>query len=199
MTRAEFLAAVTAAHHDPQTTRQAEEFADHVDQANTQLGYPKYDYPTAVVVGHRYRRMVTTEAAAALSAYAQQTIAERGAIYGRQFLTPTEGRPGRPTAPDTMTEMIAFLLARLDEDEERLHAEEWWPVSSYIDGFSPRRLEAETAGVRRIIAYYREADTDDSLPPDHAAGEADALAWTLRVITAASYSEHPDYRGDWRP
>ena len=82
------------------------------------------------------------------------------------------------TAP-TLTE---FLLARIAEDEDEAEDNEpyWGGWSSAHEA----RVLAECEAKRRIV----EELSHDGLGPRE---------WMLRVL-AAVYSDHPDYRQEWK-
>lgn len=96
-------------------------------------------------------------------------------------------------------DLIAFLRARLDEDEERARAVEshdrrwdYLPpkADSYVRRFNPDRVLAEVDAKRQII---------DLWDPNVLAGSYfDALAQVLRLL-ALPDAGHPEYRDEWRP
>lgn len=79
-----------------------------------------------------------------------------------------------------MTSLTDFLLARIDDDEA---------VAQHGDGglmegahFDPDRVLAECEAKRQLLIMWHH----DSVYPE------------LRVM-ASVYSNHPDYRAEWRP
>jgi hypothetical protein len=80
---------------------------------------------------------------------------------------------------DRVTDLITFLLARLDEDEDAAHMAE---------------------AVRAILTEYAPVarNDDGSHEPEYAYGWADALGMAVRAL-AASYRDHPDYDPAWDP
>jgi hypothetical protein len=87
-----------------------------------------------------------------------------------------------------MSDLIEFLLARIEEDEENVHS--WWHLQSVavLD-----RALAECEAKRRMIAHYRSVDWNRDRPD----GQDDAAVF-LRLM-ALPYANHPDYRSHWRP
>jgi len=104
------------------------------------------------------------------------------------------------------TGLVAFLLARIDEDERI--ADHVASVSPTADtgfcvwatqfAFDPERMIvaidyqrvfAECAAKRRIVDAFRAA-TPATVP-------AETLAAVLREL-ALAHADHPDYRSDWR-
>ena len=107
---------------------------------------------------------------------------------------------------DWPADLIAFLKARLDEDE----AGAWSvhdvakcdailyedlpnvaPRDVHCDCGYPDRVRRDLAAKRRLIAEYEDChNTGNS--PDHYDGYWDAI-----VRFAAVYSDHPDYQQKW--
>jgi hypothetical protein len=87
-----------------------------------------------------------------------------------------------------MRDLIEFLLARIDEDEQNVHS--WWHLQSVavLD-----RALAECEAKRRMIGHYTGVDW--SREP---AGGQEYAAGFLRLL-ALPYAGHPDYRSQWRP
>jgi len=113
----------------------------------------------------------------------------------------------------SMSAIVEFLRARLAEDEavaREALAVEWadedWPAEVYDDGvrnravaYSPRRA------LREAEARWAIVDEHGGRPPYHVdpcdahdATFATIPCDTLRFL-AAVYSDHPDYRDEWRP
>ncbi|MDT9688182.1 DUF6221 family protein [Streptomyces sp. P9(2023)] len=101
-----------------------------------------------------------------------------------------------------MDDLIAFLRARLDEDEQtaRAASDGWYlydpeqaiafvPVedTQHIARHTPARVLAEVDAKRRIL-------NDLWGGPDH----EDMWAHHIRLL-ALPYADHPDYRDEWRP
>ena len=127
-------------------------------------------------------------------------------------------------------DLIAFLNARLDEDEaaaKKSHYEgqRWlteeegvyrWPTDElvhsadrkadarHIARFDPARVLREVAAKRAIIAEHGPSRQDGSrcrvctAIADGGATRFRAPCPTLRHL-AAAYSDHPDYRQEWKP
>jgi len=104
-------------------------------------------------------------------------------------------------------DLIAFLRARLDEDEQAIrtwesacwHLEACNDTGGYLERFDERRMLAEVEAKRRLIDVLRsyEPDTEWDTQPD-IGQRANNVAGALRRL-AQLYSEHPDYRPEWRP
>lgn len=87
-----------------------------------------------------------------------------------------------------MNDLIAFLNARIDEDERFLG-----PKKRHLWQRPFREVEAKRAIVlmaTRLPALTRDFDLFDN----NRDGWADALRYL-----AAVYSDHPEYRADWKP
>ncbi len=106
----------------------------------------------------------------------------------------------------TAAEWVAFLGARLDEDEAIARATMRWsgppwaevgreeriPERAHIARHDPARVLREVAAKRAIWAACISADGDRGPSNDL---EAQALAWLILQL-AAVYSDHPDYPQD---
>lgn len=106
-----------------------------------------------------------------------------------------------------MSELVAFLLARITEDEtgandadefHRAHGA-WCDLIVAADHVDPRctcdlqtRIHAECEAKRRIVREHEPA-TD---PCEGTFGPPGSPCFTLRYM-AAVYTEHPDFRGEW--
>ena len=100
----------------------------------------------------------------------------------------------------TLTE---FLLARIAEDRHAAEHADWamqgkWyadaddKVDEFVREFSPARVLAECEAKRRIVEQWERISTRLQVDLDQTQG------WeTLRVL-ASVYSDHPDYRQEWR-
>jgi hypothetical protein len=113
-----------------------------------------------------------------------------------------------------MDELIAFLTARLDEDEKaamtaaRLAGTDWrtngpivvaplrettaWEigeVSPFVARHDPARALCEVEAKRAILAEYEAMDDE---------GLYHGLSRAI-VHLAAVWSDHPDYRREWAP
>jgi hypothetical protein len=113
-----------------------------------------------------------------------------------------------------MNDIVAFLRARLDEDEaaaKKATGEHWeFDGATVIYGHAleqvvdyvyddnqehiarhdPARVLREIEAKRRIIADFE----DESTP----LGETRGLSGAIMHLTAV-YDTHPDYQGKWRP
>lgn len=99
-------------------------------------------------------------------------------------------------------DLIAFLDARLDEDETAAYAADLNPDSATpVAGYDPARVLRETSAKRRILAEHPSVlgpgwcSTCD-VPAD-VKGSIHGCT-TLRLL-AATYSTHPNYREEWKP
>jgi hypothetical protein len=104
-------------------------------------------------------------------------------------------------------DLIAFLRARLDEDEAAAKAVldlNWTggeghiglstSASLHIARHTPARVLREVAADRKLLAAYDEAVNG----PAADLGVADALEAVIRD-RAAAHDGHPDYRQEWKP
>jgi hypothetical protein len=113
-------------------------------------------------------------------------------------MTGDDLRAGHPI-PDPL---VAFLLARLDEDEEAarrlLLGGEFLPFESlgrsagHGARHGPLRVLREVAAKRAVVQAWRESARRDRNPAD-APGAAVALIAAL----AAVFAEHPDFDPAW--
>ncbi|WP_294565549.1 DUF6221 family protein [uncultured Arthrobacter sp.] len=87
-----------------------------------------------------------------------------------------------------MSDLIEFLLARIEEDEENVHS--WWHQQSVavLD-----RALAECEAKRRMVTHYCSIDWTGNQPD----GRDDAVVF-MRLL-ALPYAGHPGYRREWRP
>jgi hypothetical protein len=112
-----------------------------------------------------------------------------------------------------MDDLVAFLNARLDEDEARARATlrpggplwsevgygERIPEMAHIERHSPARVLRDVEAKRAIVrlaAKVREW-TDGSAGAT--AGYAAAVVGDTLCALAAIDSDHPDYRPEWKP
>lgn len=114
-----------------------------------------------------------------------------------------------------MDELVTFLRARLDEDEQVARgALERWPSSqivqvgtpeaaAHIARHDPARVLRDTDAKRQIVRHITpELDAGSGGVDSEDFG--DELAHWTRLLTIArlfaqAYADHPDYREDWRP
>jgi hypothetical protein len=119
-----------------------------------------------------------------------------------------------------MGDLVKFLRARLDEDEQTAREAgnrrwlvqdnmiELWPERE-DDGFmswptradarhaarhDPARVLAEVEAKRRIIAEHHPVD-----PCDAHDASFDTIPCDTLLALASVYAEHPDYREEWKP
>jgi uncharacterized protein DUF6221 len=125
-------------------------------------------------------------------------------------------------------DLVAFLRARYDEDEDSARAafsgqcdpENGWGLkhshgsvtitphvgviheqiqAAHVVRWNPARVLREGAARRAILEAFRIADVSGQvLPDDRNIGEADGLEEALRHL-ATVYDDHPDYQAAWRP
>lgn len=86
-------------------------------------------------------------------------------------------------------DFIVFVAARLDEEEAALR--EAIDQGRYA-GHDPDRVLRYVEARRKILAEYN-ADSANGETPDYYAG----LAFTIKAL-AAFWSDHPDYREEWK-
>ena len=124
------------------------------------------------------------------------------------------------TADEPASEdLVAFLTARLDEDEaaaDDTHAAECWSCSpdrfagdSSCTCAAPARVLREVAAKRLIIAAHNTTVRERmrSHPEygqdywcDTCSHENPAGRWCRTLLLLASaWSDHPDYRQEWKP
>ena len=104
---------------------------------------------------------------------------------------------------DPMSALLAFLNARLDEDEQI--------APRHIARHDPARILREVAFKRAIMAEHYPGTTWDRDAPGGlkiCAGEGgDGDTWQMATRwpcpqvrqLAAIYSDHPDYDPEWKP
>jgi len=116
-----------------------------------------------------------------------------------------------------MSDLVAFLKAQMDEDEAAANAAwgvEWdWRYIAqpfgerpsiahtvHIARHDPARVLRDVEADRKLLAIYAEvADMDrDDPEPEYAYGRAVGLGEAVR-LRAARFSDHPDYRQEWKP
>ena len=113
-----------------------------------------------------------------------------------------------------MSDLVAFLRARLEED--RAYADalagEYAKMGPVIEGVTENKLHAliyhtarrtlREAGAKRAILNAYDANNSDAAlhldGPTRKHGEWDGLRFAVRQL-AAVYSDHPDYQPEWKP
>ncbi|WP_367138907.1 MULTISPECIES: DUF6221 family protein [Streptomyces] len=113
-------------------------------------------------------------------------------------------------------DLVAFLHARLDEDEATQKGlNDWHAVDceSLPDGYRitfgcdcgvPARMLAEVEAKRKILSDLEKAEFSLSCagigtrPHDLLTGAVNSLRRVARLL-ALPYADHPDYREEWRP
>jgi hypothetical protein len=103
-----------------------------------------------------------------------------------------------------MSDLVAFLRARLDEDEQaaRDGDDACWHIDycddegkRYHERFDPARVLREVEAKRRILDEHGSgSDSCDA----HDASMRSIPCDTL-LLLALPYADHPDYREEWRP
>jgi len=117
-------------------------------------------------------------------------------------------------APSENSDLVAFLRARLDEDEKaaadaRDDVESWWqdpaqdsPAELHIVRHSPERVLREVEAARRVLDMWQDPDTiEESInyavsSADYQIASADTVDRIVRVM-ALPYAAHPDFRPEW--
>ena len=99
-----------------------------------------------------------------------------------------------------MDDLTAFITARLDEDEAAAQACADYDTLSCADlpgvHMTTARVLREVEAKRAVLNAY--VCTDGDSPRDRDRGRWDGLHATVRHL-AAVYSDHPDYRQEWKP
>lgn len=102
-----------------------------------------------------------------------------------------------------MSDLVAFLRARLDEDERAASGADgasWYfdhiddSAGPFHERFTPARVLRDVEAKRRIMAECRPSgggSWDIEL--------LDALGAVVLVYLALPYADHEDYREEWRP
>jgi hypothetical protein len=92
-------------------------------------------------------------------------------------------------------DLVAFLRARLDEDEAWVS--QWSERGGSHWQWMETRLLREVEAKRAILARYEQvaATWRDEL---HGGATAGTMGFVILRI-AAVYSDHPDYRPEWKP
>jgi len=105
-----------------------------------------------------------------------------------------------------VNDLVAFLNARLDEDEEqarRVQAvlDDGWnyfdetPTELIDPARALREVEVKRAIVRRCAIRMNEMDQH----PNGLVSPRALLARQVLMDLAAVWSDHPDYRAEWKP
>jgi hypothetical protein len=109
--------------------------------------------------------------------------------------------------PNTWT-VTEFLAARITEERERAEGAKWamgpsWfvadpasRVDSYVAALEPDRTLAELAARQWLIDRLHLLG--EGAGDERRAGMEDEAEYACLVF-AAVYSDHPDYRAEWRP
>lgn len=101
-----------------------------------------------------------------------------------------------------MTDVLAFITARLDEDEAITAT-----ADDYIEHFNPTRLAADIAAKRRILEDYLLVTADAAIVR-RVQGDTIEVAsldlvskalWPGVCYLASTWSDHPDYQPEWTP
>jgi len=114
-----------------------------------------------------------------------------------------------------MSELVAFLNARLDEDEAAARAAASGPwmsdtgvdaVAKHIARHDPARVLREVAAKRAIVEFYIEPPNGirtgniEVLSAERESGSAPRVLTVIEAIAldlAAVWSDHPDYNPAW--
>ena len=94
----------------------------------------------------------------------------------------------------SITDLVRFLLARVDEDDAALKA---WRRSARGDGLTvmtAQRMSAEAAAKRQIIGTAQQLLRLRDQPSEKAVRDGASLI--LRQL-AAPYADHPSFRVEW--
>jgi hypothetical protein len=113
-----------------------------------------------------------------------------------------------------VSDLAAFLAARLDEDEwiaqgaartDDGHGGQWLPVHFGAGGFDarvddhiarhdPARTLREVEAGRALLADHEGTRAITGDDDEYVSG----LAFAIRAL-ASAWSDHPDYREEWKP
>ena len=102
-----------------------------------------------------------------------------------------------------MDVLIAFVKARLDEDETQLNESLTYRGAGCARPglhFDPPRALREVAAKRLALDLYKEFSKKSESLSGHIVSPA--IAEALRAVIradAAVWSDHPDYRPEWAP
>ena len=106
-------------------------------------------------------------------------------------------------------DLVQFLRDRLDEDAEGAHNIHDRQSDAYLDGDCiceyPARVLAEVEAKRWLLAQYVEHERMDretfEAEGQHARSLVSLRAAYLDAVRALAsvYTDHPDYREEWRP
>lgn len=114
-----------------------------------------------------------------------------------------------------MSDLVDFLRARLDEDEQAAKGAPWeldnegWPfwidapieydsdaAEAYRDRFTPTRVLREVEAKRRTVALHCDPRGGDPSCSSIDYPENAEDCETLLLLTLP-YADHPDYRQEW--
>jgi Family of unknown function (DUF6221) len=100
------------------------------------------------------------------------------------------------TLAPTTNELVRFLLARFDEDDERLKRLSRLPADDLSEGFtSLARLRAEALSRRRIVGSIQQLLVLRDQPCEKPV--RDGAVQVLRSL-ASPYAKHPGFRSEWK-
>ena len=109
-----------------------------------------------------------------------------------------------PIAPTRLDALVAFLLARLDEDEAAARTvlldREFLPFESVMQTadhgarHGPLRVLRDVAAKRAVVQKYR--DGLQAQPDGFHGGQLD-VAEALIAALASVFAEHPDFNPEW--
>jgi hypothetical protein len=98
----------------------------------------------------------------------------------------TDGR--HRDLPTRDGDLVEFLLARFDEDEEAARFVQASPAPSnraLVD-----HVLRDAAAKRQLVEYFRDLEEQGT--------RGDTMDHALRLI-GQTYADHPHYRDEWRP
>jgi hypothetical protein len=114
-----------------------------------------------------------------------------------------------------MSDLVAFLKARLDEDEQTARAgdDACWHIDycddegpGYHERFDPARMLREIEADRKLIERYdacvkKYNEYEGTIPCGN--DDLSESIWEYEEyvlpLRAARFADHPDYREEWRP
>jgi len=95
-----------------------------------------------------------------------------------------------------VTEIIEFLNARLDHDERFTYNPALMRVAGAGLSDLVKRARVDISAKRRIVALH---SAEPGQHPDFCGHDLRELPCPTLRLLASVYSDHPDYREEWRP
>ena len=107
---------------------------------------------------------------------------------------------GAAAAPGPVNDLAAFLGARLDQDEAAANDERLWfnPYPNPLGEFEGW-LVIQQEHTLRDVAAKRAILAECQPRPGAGIAAIEIAAQRILRLLAAVYSDHPDYRDEWKP